>query len=80
MTKLSMRTETVLAEEMREDEFKSADQAVYEGLALLKARREFRRAVFEADAAGARGELFDAETAFKEVLSELRAEKRRAGK
>jgi hypothetical protein len=49
-------------------------------MALLKAHREFRLAVLEADAAGERGELLDGEQVFKEVLSELRAAKRRSRK
>ena len=75
--RLTKRTEKELAEQMREEDFKSADQTIREGMALLKARREFRLAVLEADAAGERGELLDGEQVFKEVLSELRAAKRR---
>lgn len=78
--KLTKRTEEEVAEQMREEDFKSADQAIQAGMALLKARREFRRAVLEADAAGERGELLDGEEVFKEVLSELRAVKRHSRK
>ena len=74
--KLSKRTEEEVSEQMREGDFRSADEVVHEGMALLRARREFREAVFKGAAEADRGELIDGDEAFKELKVRLRQAKR----
>jgi Arc/MetJ-type ribon-helix-helix transcriptional regulator len=75
--KLSKRTEDEVAEQMREGDFRNADEVIHEGMALLRARQEFREAVFKGAAEADRGELLDGEGVFKEIKARLRQAKRR---
>lgn len=70
--KLNKKTEQEVAEQMREGGYQTADEAVHEGMAVLKARQEFRRAVMKGVAEADRGELLDGETVFKEIRARLR--------
>jgi Arc/MetJ-type ribon-helix-helix transcriptional regulator len=78
--KLTKRTEEEIAESVREGDFESADQVVHEGIALLRARQEFRRAVEAGAAAADRGELLDGQQVFTEIKARLGATKRRLRK
>jgi len=75
--KLSKSTEDEVAEQMREGDFCNADEVIHEGMALLRARQEFREAVFKGAAEADRGELLDGEGVFKEIKARLRQAKRR---
>ena len=75
--KLTKQTDQALAKSVREGSFRSADEVIREGIALVRARQAFRLAVQEGAAYADRGELLDGEQAFEDVEVELREAKQR---
>ncbi len=74
--KLSKRTEDEVAEQLRAGDCRSADEVIHEGMALLRARQQFREAAFKGAAEADRGELLDGDEVFKELKVRMRQAKR----